>query len=179
MTLSHSRSLALSVGLVAEVRGKGGAGRSGGQRCFTFGIGRFVGVVLDDISQLALLDQGQAAELNALANDSPFFKKQRTGFPVGYNLKGYMVDAGGVICRYDPQGVGAHPHGESMILVVIGQAAHMDITDLVSGKGVVKGHEKARTRPVPSPLAKLELYQAHQHLSHGRTVHMMVDQNMD
>jgi hypothetical protein len=138
-----------------------------------------VGVVLDDVSQLALLDQAQAVELNALAIDSPVFEKQRTGFPVRYDRKGNMVDAGGVVCRYYPQGIGAHAHGETMILVVIGQAAHIDITDLVSGKGVVKGHEKARTRPVPSPLAKLELYQAHQHLSHGRTVHMMVDQNMD
>jgi hypothetical protein len=57
--------------------------------------------------------------------------------------------------------MGTHSHGEAMILVVIGQAAHMDVTDLVFGKGVVKGHEKARARLAPPPLAKLELYQAH------------------
>ena len=77
-----------------------------------------------------------------------------------------MVDTGGVICRYYPQGMGAFSHGEAMILVVIGQAAHIDITDLIFGKGVVKGHEQAPARLVPSPLAKLELYQAHEPSAH-------------
>jgi len=100
-----------------------------------------VGVVLDDISQLAFLDQGQSTESNALAIDSPIFKKQRAGFAVGDDFKWNMVDTGGVICRSYPQGMGAHPHGEAMIFVVIGQAAHIDITDLVKGEGVVESHE--------------------------------------
>ena len=138
-----------------------------------------MGVVLDDISQLVLLDQGQAAEPNTLAIDSPIVKKKRPGFPVGHDRKGNVVDAGGVICRYYPQCMGAHPHGKAMILVIIGQAAHIDITDLVDGKGVVKGHEKARACLVPPPLAKLELYQAPEHSVHGVTVHVFSIEDKD
>lgn len=169
----------LAAGLVAVVYGNGLlTGLSSRQRGFAFGIGRFVGVVLDDISQFAFLDQGQATELNPLAIDSPVFKKQRTGFPVGHDLKGNMVNAGGVICRDYPQCMSTHTHGEAMILVVVRQAAHIDITDLVSGNGVVKGHKEARARLVPPPLAKLKLYQAHEHFFHGGTVHMFTVQEM-
>jgi hypothetical protein len=53
-----------------------------------------------------------------------------------------------------------------MVLIVIREPTHTDVADLVSGKGVLKGHEETPTDLEPSPFTKLEPNQAHEHMEH-------------